>query len=100
MYVQLEIISVRHQNAFFNGDLSEEVYMDIPQGYIILPVRKLNKLFKALRYTNFSSTLLNHGFHQSLHDYSLFTKGTGNSFVALVVYFDDIIIDGENLLIL
>lgn len=40
--------------------------------------------------------MLNHGFKQSLHDYSLFIKGSGLSFVALLVCVDDIIVTGAN----
>lgn len=48
-------------------------------------------------YTKFSSSLLQFGFTQSKSDYSLFTKGTGSSSVALLVYVDDILITGPSL---
>ena len=63
-------------NAFFNGDLSEEIYMYIPQGYAErkgtnLPqnaVLKLKKSIYGLKqasrqwFFKFSSTLLRNGF--------------------------------------
>ena len=48
-------------------------------------------------YSKFSASLLQFGFAQSKSDYSLFTKGTGLHFVALLVYVDDIIITGPSL---
>lgn len=37
------------------------------------------------------------GYVQSSFDHSLFTKKFGNSFVAILIYVDDIIIAGNNL---
>ncbi|OMO86373.1 Integrase, catalytic core [Corchorus capsularis] len=59
--------------AFLRGDLSEET-MDI-------------KLTEAL---------LKYGFKQSQADHSLFTRSANGSFVALLVYVDDIIIASNN----
>ena len=102
-------------NAFLNGDLFEEVYMDLPIGYYTQGepnfnssklVCRLHKSIYGLKqaswqwYNKFSESLIRHGFHQSKFDYSLFTKGHGLSFVALLVYVDDIIITGPSQLAL
>lgn len=94
-------------NAFLNGDLFEEVYMTLPLGYKTSVkgenlVCRLNKSIYGLKqasrqwFTKFSTALLQHGFNQSKSDYSLFTRGTNDSFVALLVYVDDIIVTGPS----
>ena len=98
-------------NAFLNGDLFEEVCMDLPLVYHRKGdhnssagklVYKLHKSIYGLKqasgqwYAKFSHSFINFGFSQSKSDYSLFTKGSGSSFVALFVYVDDIIIIGPS----
>ncbi|GJX96526.1 retrovirus-related pol polyprotein from transposon TNT 1-94, partial [Tanacetum coccineum] len=89
-------------NAFLHGDLDEEFYMVVPQGYSsTLPLNLFCKLRKSLyglkqanrqwfiKLTTFLTTL---GFHQSYADTSLFTMAKGTSFTALLIYVDDIIL--------
>ena len=79
--------------------------MDLPLGYKhnvssshTKLVCKLNKSIYGLKqasrqwFEKFSTTLLQLGFTQSKSGYSLFIKGKGKSFLALLVYVDDIII--------
>lgn len=108
--VQLDV-----NNAFLNVDLFEEVYMDLPLGYKLQGeqavttrplVCKLQKSIYGLRQASrkwnskFSQVVLGFDLVQSKSDYSLFTKGSGASFVALLVYVDDIIITGRLQLLL
>ena len=78
-------------NAFLNGDLFEEVYMDLPLGHKKTQIHSLHKSIYSLKhasrqwYSKFSQALLSFGFLQSKSNYFLFTKGTGPSFVALLV---------------
>lgn len=108
------IVQLDVNNAFLNGNLIEKVYMNLlgislkfliqNRGSVwcvnfINPYMGSNRLFDN-GFQKFSTTLMSHGFHQSKSDYSLFTKGSGASFVALIVYVDDIIITGCDLAII
>nr|KYP42297.1 hypothetical protein KK1_036289 [Cajanus cajan] len=48
-------------------------------------------------YAKLSSFLISHGYKQSISDYSLFLKRNKDSFTALLVYVDDIVLSGNDL---
>nr|GEY11135.1 hypothetical protein [Tanacetum cinerariifolium] len=89
-------------NAFLHGDLHEEVYMTIPQGYSKqLPpntVCKLTKSIYGLKQANrqwfhkLTTFLLTIGFQHCYANTSLFTLTEGSYFTILLVYVDDILI--------
>ncbi|GJU41659.1 ribonuclease H-like domain-containing protein [Tanacetum coccineum] len=92
-------------NAFLYGNLVEDVYMTLPEGYKSGNKTKLCKMNKslyglkqALRQWNVKLTtaLVEHGFEQNKFDYSLYIKHKGTIFVALLVYMDDIVITGND----
>nr|GEU69307.1 ribonuclease H-like domain-containing protein [Tanacetum cinerariifolium] len=91
-------------NAFFCGDLNEEVCMALPLGYYDKNETKVCKLVmyglkQAPRQWNakLTSLLIENGFIYSKNDYSLYVKSKKGLFVALSVYVDDIVITQSDL---
>ena len=91
---------------FLYGDLCETVYMSLRQGYFDLNDTRVCKLKKSMfglkqapKQWNVKLThaLPENGFVQSKSDYSLFAKSQSNDFITLLVYVDDIIITGNNM---
>ena len=95
-------------NAFLHGNLHEEVYMKIPdglkntQGKVCLLKKSIYGLKQASRqwFAKLVSELISQGFKQSKNDYSLFTKDQNGSFTIAAVYVDDIILTGNNLIVI
>lgn len=92
-------------NAFLHGDLHEDVYMKIPQGYARegdARVCRLRKSLYGLRqasrnwYHKFTGALVSIGFKQSKADHSLFTFRRGESFVGALIYVDDVLLAGND----
>ena len=92
-------------NAFLQGDLEEEVYMEVPPGFSHQDnkVCKLKKAIYGLKqsprawYAKLSSTLLDHDFKKCNSDSSLFVKKQNGKIIIVLVYVDDIIITGNDL---
>lgn len=93
-------------NAFLNGDLSETVYIEQPQGFVNshFPnyVCRLKKALYGLRqaprawFTKLKDFLHQHDFQGCYSDSSLFVRSTNSSLTYILVYVDDIIITGND----
>lgn len=93
------------KNAFLNGDLTEEVYMQPPPGYNH-PPNKVCKLRRALYglkqaprawFAKFSTVIGDFGFTSSPYDSALFVRKTERGSILLFLYVDDMIITGDDL---
>lgn len=93
-------------NDLLNGDLLEEGYMQVPEGFTrrgeSLKVCKLHKSLYGLKQAprqwnkKLTKSLLQMGFQQSHFDYSLFTKKADSDLIVILVYIDDLLITGNN----
>ncbi|KAK1620070.1 hypothetical protein QYE76_025587 [Lolium multiflorum] len=108
----LDVASVRRwsvsqldvQNAFLNGELSEEVYMQPPPGYSVPDgmVCRLRRSLYGLKqaprawFERFASVVTAAGFSPSLHDPALFVHTSPRGRTLLLLYVDDMIITGDD----
>ncbi|CAH9142457.1 unnamed protein product [Cuscuta epithymum] len=92
-------------NAFLHGDLDEEVYMKPPPGFLSSrpgQVCRLKKSLYGLRqaprcwFAKLTASLKQYGFRQSYSDYSLFTMHQGSAQLYVLIYVDDLIIEGND----
>jgi Reverse transcriptase (RNA-dependent DNA polymerase) len=94
------------KNVFLQGDLEEEVYMEIPPG---LHVQQGNKMVCHLKkaiyglkqsprawYGQLSTALFKIGYKRSAADSSLFTLVTKRGIVVILIYVDDLVITGSD----
>ena len=93
------------KNAFLNGELSEEVYMQPPPG-LSVNSNKICHLQRALYglkqaprawFAKFSSTIFRLGYTASPYDSALFLRRTDKGTILLLLYMDDMIIIGNDL---
>lgn len=95
------------KNAFLNGDLEEEVYMDIPVGMetekTINKVCELKKSIYGLKqsprawFEKFSRIVISKGYIQCQSDNTLFVNHSPQGkFVIIIVHVDDIILTGNH----
>lgn len=93
-------------NAFLNGILEEEVYMQQPPGFESSDKKLVCRLQKAIYglkqaprawFERLATTLIQFGFQTSKCDPSLFTFTSDGHHVIMLIYVDDIIVTGDHL---
>ena len=93
------------KNAFLNGDLSDEVYMQPPPGLSVESnkVCHLQRAFYDLKqvsrvwFAKFSSTFSRLGYMASHYDSALFLRRTDKCTILLLLYVNDMIITDDDL---
>lgn len=93
-------------NAFLNGALTENVYMNQPPGYVDSKfphyVCKLDKALYGFKQAprawnnTLKTVLLSWGFTVSRSDTSLFVYKSGNDVILMLVYVDGVVVTGNN----
>ena len=93
------------KNAFLNGNLSEEVYMQ-PLPNLSIELNKVCHLWHALYglkqaqrawFAKLSSTISHLGYIASHYNFALFLHHTDKGTILLLLYVDDMIITGNDL---
>lgn len=95
------------KNAFLNGELEEEVFMELPPGfegkYEYGKVCRLRKSIYGLKqssrtwFKRFGEVVKRHGYKQSQADDSMFYKHSKSGKKSiLIVYVDDIVLTGDD----
>ncbi|RVW46570.1 Retrovirus-related Pol polyprotein from transposon TNT 1-94 [Vitis vinifera] len=90
------------KTAFLNGDLNEEVYMEQPEGFVLLGnENKVCKLVKSLYglkqapkqwHEKFDHAILSYGFRHNNVDKCLYSKTCDDYMVIVCLYVDDMLI--------
>ncbi|CAM8968928.1 unnamed protein product [Rhodiola kirilowii] len=101
---QWSISQLDVKNAFLNGELREEVYMQpppeysVPEGMVCRLRRSLYGLKQAprARFERFSSVITAAGFSPSAHDPALFVHTSSRGRTLLLLYVDDMLITGDD----
>ena len=95
------------KNAFLNGELKEEVFMDLPPGFEKRfgedKVCRLKKSLYGLKqsprawFERFGKVIKKYGYTQSQADHTIFYKHSETGkLTILIVYVDDIILTGDD----
>ncbi|GJU06761.1 retrotransposon protein, putative, ty1-copia subclass [Tanacetum coccineum] len=106
-FYDYEIWQMDVKTAFLNGYLSEEVYMEQPEGFVNpkFPNRvcKLKRFIYGLKQASrqwnkqFDDEIKKFGFTQNHDEPCVYMKSSGSYVTFLILYVDDILIMGNNI---
>ena len=102
-----KIYQLHVKSAFLHGNISEEVFVEQPQGYEVKggesKVYKLRKALYGLKqaprawFSKIESYFIKEGFEKCLSDHTLFTKKSEDGGILIVsLYVNDLIFTGNN----
>jgi len=105
-HMDLELHQMDVKTAFLNGDLSEEIYMTQPAGYVVKgQEQKVCHLMKSIYglkqasrqwYLKFHQSILNYGFKMMDEDHCVYVLHSKDKFVIMSLYVDDILLASNN----
>jgi hypothetical protein len=105
-----EIEALDVKTAFLYGNLDEELYMEQPEGFVVKgQERKVYRLKKALYglkqaaiawNKQANKSLMKLGFKRCLSDTGVYTLTENNHTLVVVLYVDDVLFMGNNMLLL
>ena len=105
-YFDYEIWQMDVKTAFLNGNLTEDVYMTQPEGFVdpkkSSMVCKLQRSIYGLRQASrnwnirFNEAVKEFGFIKNDCDHCVFKKVSGSSVAFLILYVDDILLIGND----
>ncbi|XP_058810842.1 uncharacterized protein LOC131675743 [Phymastichus coffea] len=106
--LDLEVCQLDVKTAFLNGELEEEIYMEIPDGLMLDKhtkenrVCKLHKAIYSLKISpkkwnqRFSTEVEKLGLQRDINEPCLFTYRKNGVMILLILYVDDILLAGNN----
>ena len=101
-HLDLELHQMDVKTTFLNGDLSEEIYMRQPEGFVQKgledKVCRLKKSIYGLKqasrqwYLKFHHAVTSYGFVMMHEDHCVYLYSVGYDYVIMTLYVDDILI--------
>ena len=106
-YFDYEIWQMDVKTAFLNGNLTEDVYMMQPEGFVdptnAGKICKLQKYIYGLKQASrswnicFDEVVKGFGFIKNEEEVCVYKKESGSSVAFLILYVDDILLIGNNI---